>query len=124
MIKRETILKVKLESRWSERGVFNDWTLSMLHLADLSSLPHLHFTSPRLFALLTAYTKSIVCLDMTFDDDTKLFGLMRRYSDLEEADELKRQVVEYVRTQIHDVNAEIEQFKTQSATQETTQAEG
>ena len=84
----------------------------------------LRFTSPRLFALLTAYTKSIVCLDMTFDDDTKLFGLMRRYSDLEEADELKRQVVEYVRTQIHDVNAEIEQFKTQSATQETTQAEG
>ena len=84
----------------------------------------LRFTSPRLFALLTAYTKSTVCLDMTFDDDTKLFGLMRRYSDLEEADELKRQVVEYVRTQIHDVNAEIEQFKTQSATQETTQAEG
>ena len=45
---------------------------------------------------------------MTFDDDTKLFGLMRRYSDSEEAEELKRQVIEYVRTQIHDVNAEIE----------------
>ena len=28
--------------------------------------------------------------DMTFDDDTKLFGLMRRYSDPEEAEELKK----------------------------------
>ena len=45
--------------------------------------------------------------DMTFDDDTKLFGLMTRYSDVEEADELKRQVIQYVRTQIHDVNTEI-----------------
>ena len=44
---------------------------------------------------------------MTFDDDVKLFGLMRRYSDADEADELKRQVVEYVRAQIHDVNTEI-----------------
>ena len=47
---------------------------------------------------------------MTFDDDVKLFGLMRRYSDTEEAEELQRQVIEYVRTQIHDVNAEIQQF--------------
>ena len=62
---------------------------------------------------------------MTFDDDTKLFGLMRRYSDSEEVEELKRQVIEYVRTQIHDVNAEIEQFKTASATAESaSQAEG
>ena len=45
--------------------------------------------------------------DMIFEDDTKLFGLMRRYSDAEEVDELKRQVIEYVKTQIHDVNAEI-----------------
>lgn len=49
-------------------------------------------------------------IDMTFDDDVKLFGLMRRYSDPEEAEELQRQVIEYVRTQIHDVNAEIQQF--------------
>ena len=69
----------------------------MLHLADLLSL-HLLCTELRFFALLTTYTEFTVCLDMTFDDDTKLFGLMRRYSDLEEADELKRQVVEYVRT--------------------------
>ena len=50
---------------------------------------------------------------------------MRRYSDSEEAEELKRQVIEYVRTQIHDVNAEIEQFKNASATAESaSQAEG
>ena len=55
---------------------------------------------------------------MTFDDDVKLFGLMRRYSDPEEAEELKRQVIDYVRTQIHDVNTEIQEFQTASATQE------
>ena len=61
----------------------------------------------------TYITISRVCtLDMTFDDDAKLFGLMRRYSETEEADELKRQVIEYVRAQIHDVGAELEQFKT------------
>ena len=44
-------------------------------------------------------TNLLLCVvDMTFDDDTKLFGLMRRYSDSEEAEELKRQVIEYVRT--------------------------
>ena len=30
----------------------------------------------------------ISVLDMTFDDDTKLFGLMRRYSEPEEQEEL------------------------------------
>ena len=49
----------------------------------------------------------IFVLDMTFDDDTKLFGLMRRYSEPEEQEELQRQVIQYVRTQIHDVNTEI-----------------
>ena len=53
-----------------------------------------------------------LCLDMAFDDDVKLFGLFRRYSDPEEAEELEKQVVEYVRTQIHDVNAELTEFKT------------
>ena len=52
---------------------------------------------------------------MTFDDDTKLFGLLRRYSDPEEAGELKNQVVMYVRTQIHDVNTEIQQFQAEAA---------
>ena len=41
---------------------------------------------------------SIIVLDMTFDDDTKLFGLMRRYSEPEEQEELQRQVIQYVRT--------------------------
>ena len=40
----------------------------------------------------------ISVLDMTFDDDTKLFGLMRRYSEPEEQEELQRQVIQYVRT--------------------------
>ena len=48
-----------------------------------------------------------MCLDMIFEDDVKLFGLMRRYSDSDEVEELKRQVIAYVRTQIHDVNYEI-----------------
>jgi hypothetical protein len=56
---------------------------------------------------------------MIFDDDVKLFGLMRRYSDSEEVEELKRQVISYVRTQIHDVNAEIQEFQTASATQDS-----
>ena len=30
----------------------------------------------------------LLLIDMTFDDDVKLFGLMRRYSDESEADEL------------------------------------
>ena len=47
---------------------------------------------------------------MTFDDDTKLFGLMRRYSDQDEVEELKHQVISYVRTQIHDVDNEIQEF--------------
>ncbi len=44
---------------------------------------------------------------MTFDDDVKLFGLLRRYSEPDEMDELKKQVIEYVRTQIHDVPTEL-----------------
>ena len=35
---------------------------------------------------------------MTFDDDVKLFGLFRRYSEPEEAEDLKNQVIQYVRT--------------------------
>ena len=44
---------------------------------------------------------------MTFDDDVKLFGLFRRYDSEEEAEELQKQVIDYVRAQIHDVPAEI-----------------
>ena len=52
----------------------------------------------KLFFLLTITLSKLYVLDMTFDDDTKLFGLMRRYSDPEEIEELKRQVISYVRT--------------------------
>lgn len=44
---------------------------------------------------------------MTFDDDVKLFGLLKRYSDEDEEAELQDQVIKYVQTQIHDVNNEI-----------------
>ena len=44
---------------------------------------------------------------MTFDDDVKLFGLLRRYSDEGEEAELEEQVIKYAQTQIHDVNNEI-----------------
>jgi len=50
------------------------------------------------FFLLNLTLSKLYALDMTFDDDTKLFGLMRRYSDPEEIEELKRQVISYVRT--------------------------
>ena len=56
---------------------------------------------------------TVMSLDMIFEDDTKLFGLMQRYSDEEEIDELKRQVIAYVKTQIHDVPSEIQLFKAQ-----------
>jgi len=52
----------------------------------------------KLFFLLNITLSKLYVLDMTFDDDTKLFGLMRRYSDPEEIEELKRQVISYVRT--------------------------
>lgn len=56
---------------------------------------------------------------MIFEDDVKLFGLMRRYSDSDEVEELKTQVIQYVKTQIHDVNTEIQEFQTQNAMQES-----
>jgi hypothetical protein len=55
---------------------------------------------------------------MFFEDDVKLFGLMRRYSDEYEIEELKNQVVQYVKTQIHDVPAEIQEFQTANTMQE------
>ena len=55
--------------------------------------------------------------DMIFEDDVKLFGLMRRYSDEDEREELKEQVIAYVKTQIHDVNAEIQEFQAGATTE-------
>ena len=56
---------------------------------------------------MTNFLCCYFAIDMTFDDDVKLFGLFRRYSEPEEVEELQKQVLNYVRTQIHDVNAEI-----------------
>ena len=36
---------------------------------------------------------------MEFDEDAKLFGLLQRYSDEHEADELRHQVIAYVKVQ-------------------------
>lgn len=52
-----------------------------------------------------------VCTDMVFDEDAKLFGLLQRYSDESEIDELKRQVVAYVKVQKEfDVNQEMSSY--------------
>lgn len=56
---------------------------------------------------------------MTFDDDVKLFGLLCRYSEQDEQDELKQQIINYVRAQTHDVNTEIAEFQAESATQDS-----
>ena len=45
---------------------------------------------------------------MVFDEDAKLFGLLQRYSDESEVDELRRQVIAYVTTQGEfDMNQEV-----------------
>ena len=36
---------------------------------------------------------------MIFDEDAKIFGLLQRYSDESEVDELKQQVINYVKAQ-------------------------
>ena len=36
---------------------------------------------------------------MIFDEDAKLFGLLQRYSDESEADELRNQMIAYVKAQ-------------------------
>ena len=49
------------------------------------------FLSELLCVWLLFFRLFKICdLDMTFDDDTKLFGLMRRYSEPEEQEELQR----------------------------------
>ena len=37
--------------------------------------------------------------DMVFDDDTKLFGLLRLYQDESQIEELKNQITDYVSIQ-------------------------
>ena len=36
---------------------------------------------------------------MVFDEDAKLFGLLQRYSDESEVEELRKQVIAYVKVQ-------------------------
>ena len=46
--------------------------------------------------------------DMIFDEDGKLFGLLMRYSDESEADELRSQMVAYVKaSKDFDMNNEL-----------------
>lgn len=39
-----------------------------------------------------------VLLDMVFEDDSKLLGLLMRYSEPSEIDELKNEIVKYIST--------------------------
>ena len=41
----------------------------------------------------------LTSLDMVFEDDSKLLGLLARYSDPQEIDELKNEIVRYINTQ-------------------------
>ncbi len=51
-------------------------------------------------------------LDMIFDEDGKLFGLLMRYSDESEAEELRSQMVQYVKTQNNfDMNNELQEYE-------------
>ncbi len=47
---------------------------------------------------------------MVFEDDTKLLGLLMRYSEASEIDELKNQIVQYISTQTQDIKGEMTQY--------------
>ena len=47
---------------------------------------------------------------MVFEDDTKLLGLLMRYSEASEIDELKNQIVKYISTQTQDIKGEMTQY--------------
>lgn len=50
--------------------------------------------------------------DMIFDEDAKLFGLLQRYSDESEADELRNQMIAYVKAQKDfDMNNELQEYE-------------
>lgn len=52
-----------------------------------------------------------VLLDMVFEDDSKLLGLLMRYSEPSEIDELKNEIVKYISTQTQDIKTEMNQYK-------------
>ena len=84
-----------------------DLLLQQMGTAPISSFHLAQESVKRILLLVDWLLMTVITLDMIFEDDTKLFGLMQRYSDEEEIDELKRQVIAYVKTQIHDVPSEI-----------------
>ena len=49
---------------------------------------------------------------MIFDEDSKLFGLLNRYSDESEADELRAQMVTYVKAQNDfDMDSKLQEYE-------------
>ena len=58
--------------------------------APISSFLMAQESVKRTLLLVDWLLMTVMTLDMIFEDDTKLFGLMQRYSDEEEIDELKR----------------------------------
>ena len=47
---------------------------------------------------------------MVFEDDSKLLGLLMRYSDLSEIDDLKNEIVKYINTQTQDIQTQMTQY--------------
>ena len=51
-------------------------------------------------------------VDLIYDEDSKLFGLLQRYSDESEAEELRSQMVAYIKTQKNfDMNNELKEYE-------------
>ena len=49
---------------------------------------------------------------MIFDEDSKLFGLLNRYSEESEADELRAQMVAYVKAQNDfDMDSKLQEYE-------------
>ena len=47
---------------------------------------------------------------MVFEDDSKLLGLLMRYSDPSEIDDLKTEIVKYINTQTQDIKTQMTQY--------------
>ena len=63
---------------------------------------------------VTVFTHSYVFMwaDLIYDEDSKLFGLLQRYSDESEAEELRSQMVAYIKTQKEfDMGNELKEYE-------------
>jgi protocatechuate 3,4-dioxygenase beta subunit len=60
----------------------------------------------------------LLVTDMVFEDDSKLIGLLMRYSETHELEELKSKIVEYISTQTQDIGNEFKNYQTEKATEE------